>query len=249
MGTLKKRLSMKYLKHLAFAAGLSTVGLAAIAPASAQVMPPQTMLNTLGSSCDRTTEVAYRSEVLLSPDGSIVVRAEGLLRKSVDPNSQLRAADTDGYCYPDARETVNRQIVIETKDGIRRLVDSPYSEGYIVYQPRAFSLDSRFLALDMSIIYTDGDTGSYVLFLDTSDDTIVQIPNLCDGLTFQNHIGFTSATEAIVLCQGGLRFSERLEAVDLTGGTVRSLTANPEDAVGYGSIVSAFEVIGVQLSE
>lgn len=218
-------------------------------PAPAQVMPPQAMLNALGANCDRATEITYRSQILASPDGNTLVRAEGLLRKKVDPESQLREVDLDNYCYPDTRETVTREIVLQTRDGVRRLVDSPFTDGYIVYQPLAFSSDSRFLAIDMRVIYTDGDTGNYVLFLDTEDDTLVQMPDLCEGLVFQSNIGFASTTEAVVLCQGGLQFAERAEVVNLETGEVRSIANTPQDLVGYGSIISTFEVIKVQLFE
>lgn len=227
-------------------------------PAIAQVMTPQTMLNGLGANCDRTTEITYRSQVLASPDNNILVRAEGLLRKRVHPDSELRSVDTDNYCYPDTRETVSRQIVLQTTSGIRKLVDIPYEDGYILYQPRAFSADSRFLALDMHIAYTDGNTGSYVLFLDTNNDTVITTPNLCDGLIFQSHVGFTADTEAntetdtaeaIVRCQGGLQFTERYESVNLLTGSVRPLTTQPEDAAGYGNIIRSFEVLSVQLFE
>jgi len=218
-------------------------------PASAQVMPPQAMLDALGANCDRAAEVTYQSQILAAPNGNTLVRAQGLLRKRVNPDSQLRNVDTTDYCYPDTRETVSRQIILETPSGTRQLVDTPYEEGYIMYQPRAFSADSRFLALDMRVAYTDGNTGSYVLFLDTTNDTIVEAPTLCDGMVFQNNIGFAADTEAVVLCQGGLRFAERFESVNLLTGAVRRLPSRPEGVAGYGNIIRAFEVIKVQLFE
>jgi len=228
-----------------FSAGLIFSALSAIA----QVMTPQDMLNGLGANCDRAAELTYRSQVIASPDGNTLVRAEGLLRKRVNPESTLRAIDTDTYCYPDARETVNRQIILQTASGIRKLIDTPYEEGYILYQPRAFSADSRFLALDMRVVYTDGSTGSYVLFLDTSNDTLVETPNLCDGLISQSHIGFTADTEAVVHCQDALGLAERFESIDLLTGSIRPMLAQPEAVAGYGNIVRAFEVLRVQLFE
>lgn len=228
-------------------AGFGLLGSLAAVSATAQVMPPQAMLNALGANCDRATEVTYQSQILASPDGNTLVRAEGLLRKRVNADSPLRAVDTDDYCYPDMRETVSRQITLQTSSGIRRLVDDPYNDGYIMYQPRAFSADSRFLALDMRVAFTEGDTGSYALFLDTSDDTIVDAPNLCEGFALQSNIGFTSSTEAVVLCQSELRLSQQFESVNLLTGTVRSLTERPENAIGHGNVIRAFEVTKVQL--
>jgi len=226
-----------------------TLALSAIAPATAQLMPPQAMLNSLGANCNRITEVTYQSQIIASPNRNMLVRSQGTLRKTVNPNSQLRAIDTANYCYPDTRETLSRQITIETTSGPRQLIDAPYSEGYIVYQPLAFSADSRFLALDMRVAYTDGSTGSYALFLDTEDDSIVRSPTLCDGLTLQNHLGFTSETEAVVLCQDELRATERNESVNLLTGAVSQLAVEPQNIFGYGDIIRSFEVINIQLRD
>ena len=42
-------------------------------PASAQVMPPQAMLDALGANCDRAAEVTYQSQILAAPNGNTPV--------------------------------------------------------------------------------------------------------------------------------------------------------------------------------
>lgn len=232
---------------------LSTVGAAVLLgggrSAIAQVMLPQAMLNTLGRQCSRTTEVTYRSDQLMAPDGRQVVHFEGLLRKTVEPDSQLRQIDTENLCYSDGRETAVRSLVITNAEGTRELSDSPYEDGYVIYQPRAFSADSRFLAVDMQAAYIGGNPGSYVLFFDLESNRIVSTSDVCRGLEFQSYIGFASETEAVVLCQDHGAASvgaERFEVVDLADGGVSAIASRPEDLMGYGSITREFEVTNSQ---
>lgn len=212
-------------------------------------MLPQAMLVALGRRCNRVTEVTYRSQQLASPDGNQKVYVEGLLRKTVHADSPLRQSDTDSYCYPDSRETINRQLIIETADGTRRLNDRPYNGAYILYHPRSFSSDGRFLALDMQVAYTGGDPGSYVLFLDLEGDRVVQVPNVCQNLVFERYAGFVSATEAVVLCQDYGGPSQQFELVNLLDGSVRRLSRSPENLEGHGSITHDFEVTKTQIFE
>lgn len=236
--------------------GIATAATGLNRAAIAQAMLPQDMLNALVRRCNRATEVTYRSAQLVSPDGKTRVYAEGLLRKRVAADGQRRqvrtAAGTATVCLPDRRETISRNLVIETEDNTRELTDSPFGEGYILYQPRAFTADSRFLAMDMRVAYTDGVPGSYVIFFDMENETVVPA-QICDGMLFQNYIGFASETEAAVLCQDyGLADGtpvERLEAVSLLDGRVRRLSSQPEGLVGYGSITQGFEVTKTQFFE
>ncbi len=234
-----------------FSKGLSvslcalTLGLSR--PATAQVSPQQTMLDTLSGFCNRATEISYRSHQLISPDGRIRVHAEGLLRKVVNPNSPLRQTDTNRTCYSDARHTLARQLVIETENESYRLVDEPYEEGYVLYQPQAFSSNSRFLALEMQIAYTSDRPGSYVIFVDAENDRTVRIRNMCGNLGFQNYIGFLSDREAVVHCQNSRGTANWFEAVDLSSGQVSQLSSRPDDIAGYGRIAGDFEVVETQL--
>lgn len=230
-----------------FSASLCALILGLSLPASAQVMPPQTMLNTLSRHCNRATEVSYRSHQLISPDGRIHVHAEGLLRKIVDPSSPLRQTDTNRTCYSDMRHTVARHLVIETESESYRLVDEPYAEGYVLYQPRAFSANSQFLALEMQIAYTHANPGSYVIFMNAENDETVQIRNMCGNLGFQSYIGFLSDREAAVHCRNNRATVEWFEAVDLSSGQVRQLSSRPEAAASYGRVVGEFEVVKTQI--
>jgi len=230
-----------------FSASLCALMLGLSLPASAQVMPPQTMLNTLSRYCNRATEVSYRSHQLISPDGRIHVHAEGLLRKIVDPSSPLRQTDTNRTCYSDVRHTVARHLVIETESESYRLVDEPYAEGYVLYQPRAFSANSQFLALEMQIAYTRANPGSYVIFMNTENDETVQIRNMCGNLGFQSYAGFLSDREAAVRCRNNRATAEWFEAVDLSSGRVRQLSSRPDAVASYGRVVGEFEVVKTQV--
>ena len=249
---MKNKLLSAIVCTIALAGSLAGSTIAFRQAAIAQVMPPQQMLNALVSRCNRATEVTYRSAQLASPDGNTRVYAEGMLRKQVVPNSQRRQLDTARACLPDSRETVSRNLIIETEGSIRELTASPYNEGYILYQPRAFTADSRFLALDMRVAYTDGVPGSYVIFFDMEDETVVSA-EVCDGMPFQNYIGFSSETEAVILCQDyGLADGtpvERVEAINLLDGSVRPLASQPEGLLGYGRIIKEFEVTSAQFFE
>lgn len=211
--------------------------------------PAQVMITSLGQQCNRATEVTYRSEQLVSPDGLKSAHVEGMLRKTVDPNSQLRRGDTEEFCYPDRRETVSRQIVIQDESGTRILDDQPYDDGYVIYRPRSFSSDSRFLAMDIQVAYTGGDPGNYVLFLDSENDSVVETPDLCENLVFQNYVGFASETEAVVFCQDYGAPVKRYELVNLLNGSVRRLPDRPDDLTGYGMVVRNFEVTKTQQFE
>ncbi len=240
---------------LALGAIASSFSLSAIA----QVMRPQSMLNALGRQCSQVTEVTYHSQRLLAPDGKQQVHVEGVLRKTVNPTSQLRQSDTEGFCYPDVRETVTREMVIQNADSTKVLSDRPYEEGYVIYQPRSFSSDSRFLAVDLQVTYTGGAPGHYVLFMDLENDQVIQTPDICDNLAFESYVGFASKTEAVVLCQdygdpgepssGEPSSIERFETVNLLNGSVRQLEGRPDDLAGYGSITREFEVTKAQAFE
>ncbi|MEL6552839.1 MAG: hypothetical protein AAFQ63_05165 [Cyanobacteria bacterium J06621_11] len=240
---------------------LSPVSMAQTEPSSATEAPSphpiQSMITSLGQQCNRATEVTYRSDQLVAPDGAASVHVEGILRKTVYPDSQLRQVDTDSFCYPDSRETVSRQIVIQDEAGTRLLNDSPYNQGYVLYRPRSFSADSRFLAMDVQVAYTGGDPGNYVLFLDLENDSAVEAPDVCENLIFQNYVGFASETEVVVLCQdyGGPTSApdnadlERYELVNLLDGSVRTLASRPDDLSGYGRLIRSFEVTKMQRFE
>lgn len=64
----------------------------------------QEVLDRLIDSCEPETEISYRSQTLVSPDGSVSAQSEGTLRGTLPPDSS--------YCLGD-RETYNRQIVLE----------------------------------------------------------------------------------------------------------------------------------------
>ncbi len=230
-----------------FSTSLYALTLGLSLPASAQVMPPQTMLSALGRYCNRATEVTYRSHQLISPDGRIHVHAEGLLRKIVDPDSSLRQTDTNRTCYSDFRHTVARQLVIEIESETHRLVDAPYEEGYVLYQPQAFSANSQFLALEMQIAYTRDNPGRYVTFVDAENDETVRTHNMCGNLGFQSYVGFLSNHEAVVRCQNRRATADWFEAVDLSSGLVRQLSSRPGNVASYGRAVGDFEVIRTQV--
>lgn len=51
----------------------------------------------------------------------------------------------------------------------------PYSTGYVIYHPRSFSADGRYLAADAQVAYTGGDPGEYLAVFDLASSEVVQI--------------------------------------------------------------------------
>jgi hypothetical protein len=200
--------------------------------------------------CNRTTELSYRSQRLTSPDGVVQVYIEGMLRKTVnDPNRSPNSAD---YCYADKAETVSNQLIIETETETYQISGSTYDAGYIIYHPQAFSADGRYLATVGEIVYDGLSTESFTAIFDLVGRKALRTPNLCLDLDSSSHVGFTTANEVVVRCDGYSSrppIEARYEAVSLPLATVRRLSARPSELANYGTLVGELEVIQTQLSE
>lgn len=62
--------------------------------------------------------------------------------------------------------------MVESPSGNRQITSDRYPSGYVVFQPRSFSADSRYLVGDVQVAYTGGDAGGYVTFLDLASGVI-----------------------------------------------------------------------------
>ncbi|MEO1352834.1 MAG: hypothetical protein AAFW84_29265 [Cyanobacteria bacterium J06635_15] len=205
------------------------------------------MLESLGQRCNRATEVSYQSERLSTTDGGTEVYVEGLLRKIVAPNSPLRQGDSAEYCYPDVRETVIRELVINNNGETRRITMDAYDQGYLIYSPRSFSADGRYLVADLQIAYTGGDPGAQITLFDLDNSEVVSTSEVCQNFDFENYIGFISPTEFAVHCMAYGDMIEGFEVIDVQSGEVRQLSARPTSVTDYGVVEGELEVTKTQI--
>lgn len=211
--------------------------------------PVNALFEELGDRCNRATETSYRSQVITAPDGRTSAYAAGLLRKLVSPVQAVRQTDR-GYCFSSRRETLNRQIVISNEGGDRQVTSPAYSSGYVISQPQSFSADSRYVVIESRIGYTGGDAGSFVFFVDVSNNNINESLRVCeasDGNSYyQSYLGFSTPSEVVIDCNAPAALGY-LEALDLQTGSVRRLASKPANLVDYGTVESEFRVVRSQL--
>ncbi len=234
------------MKNFSLTVALATlpVGLGQL-PSFAQPSPTVNLLEALGQRCNRATEVSYRSDQLISADGETTVYFEAVLRKIVRPDSTLHRADTDDYCFPDVRETPVRDLVIEHQGEIQRIDTGAYEYGYILYSPRSFSPDGRYVAIDLQVAFTGGSPGDYVGVFDLEQGDYIPLTAICEQYEFEQTAGFLDVNTVSVECIGYGPAESLFEQFDLTTGEIRTL---PDEfgSSRYGSVTRPFEVIQTQ---
>lgn len=208
------------------------------------------MIQTLGNDCARSVTMSYRSQQLASPDRSTQVYAEGTLRK-------VRYQQGDTGCHFGTTETLENALVIERQGQVQKFSDQPYDGGYIMYQPRSFSPDGRYLAA--MIMYAEAGLGADEIpaVFNLAKGERIQTQGLCQGMInstfdFYSYVGFSSAVEFVLLCHDVHRNqgeSERFEAINLESGTVRQLSDKPSNIRDYGTVLGHFEVTQTQRSQ
>lgn len=248
------RLQMKrsYLGTLTSVSALLALPFSAIAQPSSD--PAQSLLTDLSNRCNRATEVSYQSQRLLAPDSTTSAYASGLLRKVVGGSRRARGRQSSGTCSG-SFETLNQQIMIERPSGDRPIAIAPDRSNYLVYQPRSFSADSRYLVMDMRGAFKGGDAVRRMSIVDTASGAIDERIKVCQHTVegyerifyrSSSYVGFSSPSEVVVSCnEPGLE--EYFETVDLLTGRVRQLNEQPARLVNYGTVQSEFEVVRTQL--
>jgi hypothetical protein len=216
-------------------------------------VPVDQLFEDLAGYCDRATEVSYRSRALVSDSGDRQVYVEGLLRKTVDPRSSLRQSDTDGHCYSDSIETLESKLVVEQSGEARRFDIERYGDDtIIVWTPRSFSADGRYLVTDVDVSYSGTGGGSYIQLFDLQSGAVVTAAAWCDTISGEyssEYLGITAEGEFVVHCAeyGGER--EQIEAFNPQTLEIRQLASVPAQLTNYGSVASELAVLQVQRFE
>lgn len=209
--------------------------------------PAERMITELNESCDRVMEVTYRSESLISPDGTTQAHAEGRLRKIKRPSSDR--------CLAAVNETVSLQILTESPGKVQASASLSELGAYITFHPRSFSPDNRFLVGDTNV--TPGRyTRNSIALVDLATGTFVKPIDLCEhsAASSFDHVyytGFLSPTEVVVRCSqfdqpAGDRV-EWFEAINLLSGEAIALAAQPSNLFTYGTLEGDFEVTDTQM--
>ncbi|MEO0759336.1 MAG: hypothetical protein AAFY78_20965 [Cyanobacteria bacterium J06648_16] len=218
-------------------------------PALAQVSPTVQMFEMLGQRCNRATEVSYRSERLVSENGERTVYVEGILRKIVRPNSPVRRSDTTDFCFPDVRETPVQTLVIEQSGETQRINLGPFDTGYVIYSPRSFSAEGRYLIFDVQVAYIGGDPGAFVGALDLEQGEFVPLTGICDQYDFEQYAGLFGDTTVAVECISYGDVTSEFQIFNLATGSLQTLSPNPFMVENFGTVASPFEVTKTQVFE
>lgn len=230
-----------------------TLSATALSPLGERVLeevsttPAERMITELNESCDRVIEITYRSESLLSPDGSTQAYAEGNLRKIKRPSSDR--------CLAAVNETVSLQILTGSQGKVRESASLSDLEAYIAFHPRSFSPDNRFLVGDTEV--TPGRyTRNSIALVDLVTDTLVEPIGLCEhsAASSFDHVyytGFLSPIQVVVRCSqfdqpAGDRI-EWFEAINLLTGEAIALSSQPANLFTYGTLEGDFEVTQTQM--
>lgn len=195
------------------------------------------VLDRLVESCEPETEISYHSQTLVSLDGSVSAQAEGTLLGTlpIDPDS--------GYCLGE-RETYNRQVTLEDRNGTYAITQEDYDHGYTIYEPRSFSADSRYLISETTVGYDGGDGSLLIGFVDVERGEIISDITFCEVSEgcYQEFLGFSGPSEVVVACSG-LDYPQLIEAINLDTGEVRKFSGSIDDLAQYGTVESGFKVV------
>jgi hypothetical protein len=210
------------------------------------------LFRDLAGYCDRATEVSYRSRILISDDGEKQIYVEGLLRKVVDPGSSLRQADNNGNCHPDSLETLESELVVEQAGEVRRFDLESYGDDTIViWAPRSFSADGRYLITDVEVSYSGTGGGSYVQLFDLQRGTAVAA-NWCEAISGEyssEYLGITAEGEFVAHCTEYGPATEQTEAFNPQTLEMRQIFSVPAQLSSYGTLASELTVRQVQRFE
>lgn len=230
--------------------------LGSVLPSSAQEeTPAEQLVSSMGQYCNRTTEVSYRSQRVVSSDETTHVYVEGTLRKLVNPDSLRRNLDTEGYCYGDTSETPTTKVIIQGQDEFE-VLDEPFDRGYLVLEVRALSPDNRYLATESRVVWSGLSETLSASFIDLEARDSVRTPDLCTrepsgSFNASYYEGFLSSTTAVVRCSGFNPRAEEertewYEALDLTTGTSQVLDRRPDNLQSYSTVTSELEITNIQ---
>ncbi len=211
----------------------------------------QQLLENLGYDCGSSTVIGYRGQTLQSPDGTAKAYTTGSVRKTVSAEQAQRAANTDGYCFGDSRETLERQIVIEGAQGTQTITSDYYDGAYAISEPQAISPDSRYLIVQSRIEFVGGDPSSSTSIYSLATGEPISTIDACERteIYFVDYLGFFNDSEVALQC-GGYGDATTYIAFDIATSSTRQLPNKPTNLTTQsGKSVSPFEVTTTKIIE
>lgn len=242
----------KYLKSVAIVGAIiSTWSLGIIGNTLAQENTFDLVLRILtGENCQGSTEIKYRSQSLISPDGKTSVYYDVVLRRLGQPDSRLRGARTR-YCMPFKGKTASARMIIQ-KDSGQIIKDLPIvPEHLVLLTPVSFSTESRYLIEESQVSNGFSSYTSYRI-IDFKNNFKPLSLSPCQKSQFGGkYKGFISTNEIVFECSDDQRGETIYEILNLQQRFIRLESIqfenpNSPPTSTYGSISRPFSVVKVQ---
>lgn len=213
----------------------------AIAIAQINVNPILEMEN---GNCEKTVELFYDSQKLVSPDGNTSVYFEGILRR-IGKKSDYSGKDGQ-YCYPlRYRQTPVRNMIVET-NGKKQNISLKAEDWYNVSIPISFSGNGKYLIVQKNIAYDggDGDTVFSVYDLENNYRKLSLYP--CEkSYGGGEYKGFVSSSEVLFDC-----YQQNHEIINLQNQFIRQVSEQDIDfkeVESYGKVLSSTKITKKQV--
>lgn len=184
-------------------------------------------------NCDKTVEVHYRSQKLTSPNGTITVYSEGILRR-IGSQGNMKE---NNYCWLlKERQTPISNIILENNAESKSISFLPGNQYYLQINPITFSPNNQHLIFKIGIAYNGGDGEIVYVILDMKQNYKELPLNICQqsygGFDYK---GFISDSEVLFDC-----INENDEVVNLKTLSIRKVSENFADSIKttklYGTI-------------
>ena len=246
----------KYLKSVAIVGAIiSTWSLGIIGNTLAQENTFDLVLRILtGENCQGSTEIKYRSQSLISPDGKTSVYYDVVLRRLGQPDSRLIGRARTRRCRPFKGKTASARMIIQ-KDSGQIIKDLPIvSEALVLLTPVSFSTESRYLIEESQVSNGFSSYTSYSI-IDSKTNFKPLSLSPCQKAEYGGtYKGFLSPNEIVFECNGdprGKRGETIYEILNLQQRFIRLESIqfenpNSPPTSSYGSISRPFSVVKVQ---
>lgn len=182
------------------------------------------MLEVEKDNCEGTTEVNYRSQKLISPDGKTTVYLEGILRR-VGKKGDRKIED---HCIASGRQTPEMTLIIEESGNQTRKDLGKGNGAYVVEKPLTFSFDSQYLVTHGETGWDGGDADTFYHIYEIKNNyTRLKVLDCKDSYGGASYQGFVSPSEILFYCS----HDNYYEVINLQSKAIRKVSESFAKAV------------------